>query len=449
MLGALVCGCVSVPVVDETLSPTHSPSEVEVVGSRGPLSKRQSKAVLKRLASQSPVVGALERHLAVEQVVAESPLFLGNEVKILRDGSETFPAMFAAIQGAQHYLYLEYYIFEDVSCNGGQLGDLLVERAHAGVHIDVIYDGIGSIGTPSAFFDRLQSEGIHVLQFNPVNPLRTGWRMTLNDRDHRKILIADGQTAIIGGVNLSSTYQSAPSGSSEPAPAGTVWHDLDLQVRGPVVSELERLFREHWREQQSSFEDTVPASGGSPEQGSEIVRILGSAPRRLTSRYYVTVLSAIRNAESTVWISSAYFAPTHQEKEDLIHAARRGVDVRLLLPSQSDSSVVLKVQHSHYTDLLKAGVKIYEREGGILHSKTMVVDQVWSITGSSNFDHRSVLFNDEVDAVVIGHETGTALTQNFESELQHAHAIDLPTWRKRSVWTKVSEHFWRLWEKLL
>jgi cardiolipin synthase len=169
----------------------------------------------------------------------------------------------------------------------------------------------------------------------------------------------------------------------------------------------------------------------------------------LKSRYYVTVLSAIRNAEKNIWMTAAYFAPTHREKEDLIHAARRGVDVRLLLPSRSDSSPALHVQHSHYEALLHSGVKIYERDDGILHSKTMVVDGVWSITGSSNFDYRSVLFNDEVDAVVLGEDTGEQLSKLFLDDLANAKAIDLQTWRKRSTLTKLREQFWRLWEKLL
>jgi cardiolipin synthase len=461
--GLLLClalgACAHVPVVNEAdLLKASAGSQIKVFGARGPLSAKQSKAILAQLAAQAPNAGALERHLAVEQVVAESPLFTGNQVRILRDGGETFPAMFAAIREAKSYVYLEYYIFEDVSCDGESLSDLLVQQSRAGVHIRVIYDGIGSISTDSNFFEKLTAAGVEVVEFNPLSPWRhhSAW----NERDHRKLLVADGKVAILGGVNLSSTYESAPSvgfGSSNsaaikpgPAQTGEVWHDTDIEISGPVVPELERLFREHWREQAgvALAAEADPAPTTQPP-GDEVVRILGSSPVKLKRRYYVTVISAIRNAESSIWITGAYFVPTHQEKEGLIAAARRGVDVRLLLPSRSDSGPALAVQRSHYEELLRAGVKIYERDDGILHSKTMVIDQVWSIVGSSNFDHRSVLFNDEVDAVVLGKETGAKLAADFQADLQHAHPIDLNEWRHRSALEHLREGFWKLLETLL
>ena len=456
LAAALALGaCAHVPVIDEAdLINASTGSQIKVYGARGPLSARQSRTVLSRLAAQAPDAGALERHLAVEQVVAESPLFTGNQVSILRDGAETFPAMFAAIRGAAHYVYLEYYIFEDVSCDGQALSDLLIEKARAGVRVRVIYDGIGSITTDSSFLDKLQDAGVQVVEFNPLNPLKH--HSSFNSRDHRKLLIADGALVILGGVNLSSAYQSAPAAKASQAASSDqdqkpreVWHDIDVEIRGPVVPELEKLFRDHWREQVGEPLEADVDADPSAAQGDEVVRILGSSPVRLKSRYYVTVISAIRNAESSIWIMGAYFVPTHQEQEGLLAAARRGVDVRLLLPTRSDSGPALAVQHSHYAELLRGGVKIYERNDGILHSKTMVIDQVWSIVGSSNFDQRSVLFNDEVDAVVLGKETGARLADDFTSDLQHAQAIDPEQWRHRSMLERLRENFWRLWEQLL
>jgi cardiolipin synthase A/B len=441
-------GCAHVPVVDEAdLVKASDGSQIKVFGARGPLSSRQSKTVLGRLAAQAPDAGTLERHLAVEQIVAESPLFIGNQVRILRDGAETFPAMFAAIRQATRYLYLEYYIFEDVTCEGETLSDLLVRQSQAGVHVRVIYDGIGSIGTDSGFFDKLRTAGVQIAEFNPPNPWKR--HFALNSRDHRKLLVADGTVAILGGVNLSSTYQSAPQ-AVDPRKPQDVWHDTDIQITGPVVPELETLFREHWHEQQGVplGADADPDPPSQPP-GDEVVRILGSSPVKLKRRYYVTAISAIRNAESSIWITGAYFVPTHQEKEGLMAAAHRGVDVQLLLPAHSDSGPALAVQHSHYEELLRAGVKIYERDDGILHSKTMVIDRVWSIVGSSNFDHRSVLFNDELDAVVLGKETGERLADDFTADLQLAAEIDAAQWAHRSALEHLRENFWRLWEQLL
>jgi cardiolipin synthase len=458
LLAIALASCATVPEVPET-SPNARPADIHVSGAHGPLTPRQSQAILARVAAQAPDATALERHLALEQAVAESPLVTGNAVTILRDGAETFPAMFKAIHDAQHYLHLEYYIFEDVTCEGERLSDLLIARREAGVEIDVIYDGVGSLSTPQDLFERLRAAGVRFVEFNSPNPLKGGL-VTVNDRDHRKILVADGTRVLLGGVNLSTSYESAsgtktletvsPSAATAVGvkPSGEVWHDTDLQIEGPVVKEIDRLFEQHWQHySQSALDMPDPADGHV--SGNEVVRIIGSTPTTVTSRYYVTVLSALRNAERTVWITAAYFVPTHQEMSDLKAAAERGVDVRLLLPAHGDSPAAVAVQHSHYAELLKAGIKIYEREDGVLHTKSIVIDEVWSMVGSSNFDHRSVLFNDEVDAVILGKKTGGRLQSLFEADLQHAQPVDLEHWRERSVGEKFRERFWRLWEKFL
>jgi len=463
-LASLLGGCAHIPSVPEPLT-IDSAAEIQVRGARGALSPRATAAVLKRLSDQAPDSGALQRHLAIEQTVSGSPLYTGNSVSVLRDGPDTFAATFAAIHSAQHYIYLEYYIFEDVSFNGEQLADLLIARQRQGVQIDVIYDGVGSLATPGELFERLRTAGIRVRQFNPIGSSP----FSINDRDHRKILIADGQVAIIGGVNLSVDYESgsgsgsapgnadapapaaapAPAGSPAPQPSHERWHDVDLQIEGPVVRELKGLFEQHWRVQGGSADELAPDGQALSARGDEVVRVIGSQGGQLTPHYYATLISAIRSAATHIWVTAAYFVPTLQEKHALARAARRGVDVRLLLPSHSDSAAALAAQQSHYSDLLEAGVKIYERGDGILHSKTVVVDGVWSIVGSSNFDHRSVLFNDEVDAVVISAATGAQLERYFQQDLEHATEIDLATWKRRPLTHQLREHFWRLWEQLL
>ena len=427
---------------------TGSATPIAVTGPRGPLSQRQTDAIIKRLAAQAPDAGALERHLSIEQLVAGTPLSAGNQVTVLHDGPDTFAAIFAAIHAAKRYLYLEYYILEEVQYNGEQLSDLLLARAREGVRIVILYDSVGSLSTPGAFFDRLTQAGIPVMAFNPLNPLTR--HFAINDRDHRKLLLADGRIAVIGGVNLSADYESAFG--SKAAPAHEPWHDTDLQIAGPAVGDLKLLFEQHWQ-QQGGDAAALAAEGGGDRaevQGDQVVRIIGSqAGQRLSPRYYATLLSAIRSTESRIDVTAAYFVPTHQESRALLRAARRGVQVRLLLPSHSDSSPALAVQRSHYSALLRAGCQVYEREDGILHSKTVVSDGVWSIVGSSNFDHRSVLFNDEIDAVVIGNRTGAELESYFDEGVSHAHRIDAQSWNQRPFSQRMRERFWRLWETLL
>ena len=456
-LGAL-CSCAQLPTVNEQvlLEEASSSQQIRVDGARGPLSRRQAKRVIARITAQAPDADAFGRQLAIEQIIAESPLYTGNSVRVLEDGAQTFPAMFAAMEGARHFLYLEYYTLQDVQSGGRKLGDLLAAKSRAGVRVRVIYDAVGSLGTPAAFYARLRAAGVQFVQYNPINPLKGP--LSLNERDHRKILIADDRVAIVGGVNLSTTYESAPAFTHAlettkqqqalQQSAHPVWHDVDLEIRGPVVPVLSSLFRKHWQQQKGP---DLPADEPIKDaaQGKEIVRVIGSSPTRLATRYYVSVLTAIRSAQSSIWMTAAYFVPTRQELRALRAAARRGVDVRILLPSHSDASAVLAVQRSYYPELLAAGIKVYERSDGIVHSKSMVVDNVWSLVGSSNFDQRSILFNDEVDVVVLGTATANQLRQTMLTDIGHGKLIDWQTVRQQGTLQRFKAWFWRLWQRLL
>lgn len=448
--------CAQIPVVNERqlLLEAAGTRQIRIYGVRGPLSPRQAGKVLGRVAEQAPSADALDRHLAVDQLIAENPLYAGNSVRVLQDGTQTFPAMFEAMAGARSFIDLEYYIFQDVHSNGRDLGDLLAQESRSGVRVRVIYDAVGSLGSSDGFFARLRAAGVQLVQYNPINPLRARAPWSLNQRDHRKILVADDTIAIVGGVNLSTDYESIPSlarivhAAPSPAAARPVWHDTDLEIRGPVVPELDRLFREHWREQKGPplAPDQPPLMG---PQARQIVRVIGSSPSKLARRYYATVLTAIRTAQSSVWMTAAYFVPTHQELVALRSAARRGVDVRIILPSHADIPQIVTVQRSYYAGLLRAGIKLYERPNGIVHSKSMVVDGVWSLVGSSNFDQRSVLFNDEVDVVVLGGETADQLRADMQSDMRTARLIDWQFVRRQTALDRLKAWFWRLWQPLL
>jgi cardiolipin synthase A/B len=439
---SLLAGCAAVPKVNDTPPPQGNPT---VIGAKGPLTAQQSKALLDKIAPEPGDASLLKAHLAIEEAVAETPLIAGNATRILIDGPQTFAAMFAIMRDARTSINLEYYIFEDVTVDGKKLSDLLIAKRREGVAINVIYDSFGSNATPPEFFKRLRDAGVNIVEFNPLNPV------TFNFRDHRKILVVDGMRAIVGGINLSTTYQtSAGSGGTKGQPA-QFWRDTDMEIDGPAAAQLQVLFLEHWLQQKGpALANEVYFPNLAPK-GSEVARIVGSTPDEQTPRFYVTLLSAIRNARKNVWLSAAYFVPTDQEEDDLIAAARRGVDVRLLLPGDSDSKMALAVGRSHYGYLLEAGVKIYEVQNEVLHSKTASIDGVWTAIGSSNFDPRSVVFNDEVDAIVLGSATARDFERMFQADIARAKKIDRSAWRHRPLSQRLVELFeltsflWRNW----
>lgn len=437
----LAAACAAVPKVND--NPVPQPAQI--MGVRGPLTAQQSRALLDRIAPEPGDAGMLKLHTAIEEAVAETPLVAGNATRLLIDGEQTFAAMFDAMRAAKTSINLEYYILEDVASGGQRLGDLLIAKRGQGVAVNILYDSFGSSATPKAFFQRLRDGGVRIVEFNPFNPI------TFNFRDHRKILVVDGKRAIVGGINLSTTYQTPAGSGGAGGKTAAFWRDTDLEIDGPAAAELQKLFLKHWEEQKGAPLEGSLYLPTIASAGSEVVRIIGSTPDQQTPRFYVTLLSAIRNAEKNVWLSAAYFVPTDQEEEDLIAAARRGVDVRLLLPSDSDSKMALAVGRSHYGYLLAAGVKIYEVQDEVLHSKTASIDGVWTAVGSSNFDPRSVVFNDEVDAVVLGSATAGNFERMFEKDLSRAHAIDRETWRRRPLTQRVLELFevtsflWRNW----
>jgi cardiolipin synthase len=463
----VAAGCATVPDVDEDIAAaaaTSSPRST-ILGADGPLTVTESRRLLATVVNEGGEDTLLQSHLAIEAAIAGTPLTAGNDTQLLRDGEGTFAAIFKAIRGARHHVNLEYYTLEDVVYDGQHLGDLLIAKRRTGVAVNIIYDSFGSSETPAAFFDRLKSAGVKLLPYHPVNPLEATLKgYSPNDRDHRKIMIVDGTIAITGGVNLATYYQSKVPGSdsvseqqgqaNKPAnPFGTKlpsnWRDLSIRIEGPAVKELQRLFLGHWVREKGPKLDQADFFPVQSPQDNEMVRIIGSSPEQDVSRYYVTSVSAIRSAQQRAWLTTAYFVPTFEEKHALVEAAERGVDVRLMLPAVSDAEAAVAVAHSQYSDLMEAGVRIFELSDVVLHSKTLVIDGVWSAVGSSNFDHRSVLFNDEVDAVVLGRKTAAGLEKIFEQDQESAKEIKLDEWRKRPFTDRIGDFFQRNWQYLL
>ena len=452
ILGCLVlaaAGCATLPNTDALIE-RHTAQTVRFENARGAVSARKSAAVLAQLKRKSGDIDILEKQIALEQAIVGSPLILGNKVTLLQDGAVTYAAMFAAIRKARDHINLESYIIEDDEI-GQQFADLLLQQQSRGVQVNIIHDSFGGFKTPKAFFQRLTEGGIEVLEFNPINPLKLKKQWLVNNRDHRKLLVIDGQTAFIGGINISGVYSSGSAArrSGNATDHNVAWRDTHVQIEGPVVGELQKLYLQSWEKQRGeplAQREYFPAL---KTQGNDIVRAIGSTPDDPYSLIYLTLISAIGNAEKQVYLTNAYFVPDPQLLKSLVDAAGRGVDVKLILPSHSDSEVVFQAGRSHYSALLEGGVKIYERVGALLHSKTAIIDGVWSTVGSTNLDWRSFLDNDEINAVIIGREFGQKMRAMFDGDLAASQAINLESWERRALSLRFKEWMARVWGRLL
>lgn len=234
---ALAAGCAQLPDAGLHMGARGAP-QVEIEGARGALSTQRVAAVLSKLSRDAGELDILQQHVAVEQAIVGSPLTAGNRVLLLQDGAPTYRAMFAAIGAATDHINLETYKIEDDEI-GRQFSELLLQKRSQGVRVNLLYDSVGSIGTPKAFFDRLTAGGVQVLEFNPANPLSAKKEWLVNNRDHRKLLVIDGHTAFVGGINFSRVHSGGSFARREGPEAKAAWRDTHLRIEGPVVDEFQ------------------------------------------------------------------------------------------------------------------------------------------------------------------------------------------------------------------
>ena len=438
----LAAGCAQLPDAGD---PAQNAGRVQIESARGPLSMQRVAAILAGLKGKGSELDILQQHIAVEQAIVGTPLSSGNSVLLLQDGVATYRSMFAAIGAATDHINLEAYIIEDDEI-GRQFSELLLKKRAEGVHVNLVYDSVGSIGTPKAFFDRLAAGGVQVLEFNPVNPLSAKKEWLVNNRDHRKLLVIDGHTAFVGGINFSRVHSGGSFARRKAADAKAAWRDTHLRIEGPVVDEFQKLFMQTWTKQRGAPLFAANYFPALAAKGGEMVRAIGSTPDDPHSLIYLTLISAISKSERHVYLTNAYFVPDPQLVEALTDAARRGVDVRLVLPGHSDSGAAFHAGRSHYSSLLRAGVKIHERRGAMLHAKTATIDGVWSCIGSTNLDRRSFLHNDEIDAAILVREFAGQMHAAFTADLEASEAMDLERWEARSFALRLKEWAARLLE---
>ena len=442
LLALQLGACKSLPDVPPAAAPARATPTVS--GASGKLGPQVTQELLARRWAHA--TRDLKALAAQEEAATGVPLIAGNKVTLLFDGPQTMQAMMDAVAAARETINLETYIFDQDDV-GNRFADMLIERRRAGVQVNVMYDSVGTLGVPREFFRRMRAAGIHMLAFNPVNPTKARGKWRVNNRDHRKLLVVDGKVAFTGGINISEEYansslfrsRSAPGTRDAPGTGRQVgWRDTHIRIEGPAVAALQWSFIDNWVHQEAG---ELPENNYFPKlepAGDKMVRVLATRPHT-GFEIYKAFLGAIQEAKKSIHITSAYFVPDKQIIDALGAAAKRGVEVKLILPDKTDHGLVAHAGRATYSRLLKSGVRIFELQVAVLHAKTAVIDGSWSTVGSANIDRRSFQHNYELNVVVIDPAFGNEMEAAFTEDLRNSSEVTLKAWRKRSFTDRVKE----------
>lgn len=367
----------------------------------------------------------------------------GNDVQLLADSQAAFAAMERAIDEAQAFIHVEYYIYRPDRV-GTRIRDLLIRKAGQGVKVRFLYDGIGSWGLSRGFLRPMRDCGIAIAPFLAGRGLSDRWSFNL--RNHRKLVIVDNQVAYTGGLNVGDEYLGRN-------PRWGYWRDTQLQLRGPVVGELAEVFAEDWSISSGERLDGLhdAHSSSAPRQADVGVQahVIADGPDRTTRPLRMVLLAALLEAERSITLSTGYFVPPPALQEALRTAASRGVRVRLLVAGPSTYWYSLWAGRSYYQELLDAGAEVYEYEKGLFHAKVVTIDGCWSLVGTPNFDFRSLDLNFEVAVAFADERVATELERQFEADLAGARRINRERWSRRPAWRVCGENFCRLFAPLL
>jgi cardiolipin synthase len=366
-----------------------------------------------------PAFGLIEHAFAR---ASGAPLVPGNDVSLLRDASQNYPAWLEAIAAARHTIHFESYIIHD-DATGEQFAQALAARARAGVRVRLIYDWLGAVGkTSGRFWRELRAAGVEVRCFNP---LRLSSAITWLSRDHRKMLAVDRQVGFVTGLCVGRYWVGDPARGIEP------WRDTGIGVRGPAVADLERAFARMWAlTGQPIPAAEVPTRDSLPAAGDVAVRVIASMPG--TAELYRLDQFIAAAARRTLWLTDAYFVGTSAYVQSLRAAAHDGVDVRLLVPGATDIWILRGLSRAGYRPLLEAGVRVFEWNGTMLHAKTAVADGRWARVGSTNLNLQSWIGNWELDVAVEDEGFAARMEAMYLDDLGRATEITL-TARARVV----------------
>lgn len=354
-----------------------------------------------------------------------------NRVRLLRSGLETFPAMLSAIRRARRSVHLEMYILRADSV-GQEFQKALIDAALAGVRVRLLYDAVGSFGLPDWYVDELRAVGVEVVQYAPIAPWRPRWG--LNRRDHQKVLVVDDEVAYTGGINLGEEYCPVEWG-------GGGWFDVNAEIDGPAVHDLAANFRRTWIGAGGAPFPAPALHPRVPKTAEHTVPAQVISNVRLRSRSHMrhAYIHAIAKAERAICIVNAYFIPDHGLRRAFMRAARRGVEVRVIVPSVSDVRAVYWASRHVYAPLMRQGVRIFEWPERMMHAKCGVIDGVWSTVGSYNLDKRSLVHNLEVGVILVDRRFGEQIESEFEGWIARCREVLPQEWEQRPWWQRWME----------
>ncbi len=358
----------------------------------------------------------------------------GNAAVILRNGDETFSAMTKAIRAARRSVCMEMYIFKDDEA-GRQVADAMIEAARKGVKVRVLLDAVGS--KPGRLAVELRGAGVILRTYRPIHPFSIH---KVGRRTHRRILVIDGKICFTGGIGIDRRWLGNARDRSE-------WRDTQVQATGPVASQMQAIFGEDWTYTTGEIlagDEFYPATDPDGPLLAQAIRVSrGDASSLAKMLYYV----AIQSAEKSIHIENAYFLPDRQVREALVQAVARGVDVQIIVPGRSiDIPLVRSASRLHYGALLRGGVKIFEYERTMMHNKTMVVDGLYSIIGSINFDARSMKRNAEESLAFYDRGLGRTMEEMFGEDLKGCRQVTYREWSHRGIPARLSELVCWIWE---
>ncbi len=370
----------------------------------------------------------------------KSPLTRNNKVKLLVNGEQKFPELINALSKATHHIHLEYYIYEQDEI-GKKIIEVLIQKALEGIEVRFIYDDFGSPSIKKKTEKRMQEAGIEIHPFSKIHFYLLANR--INYRNHRKIVVIDGQTGFVGGINVSDKYINDTKQK-------LFWRDSHLRIDGPGIYYLQFLFLSDWNFCCGPVQ-IKPAYFAQHFNNNEDthVQIVGSGPNSIQPSVMFAVLQAIYLAQKEILITTPYFIPGDNIMDALRIAASSGLSVKLLVPGKGDSKIVNAASKANYASLLKAGVEIYFYQKGFIHAKTMVTDGTLSVIGTANMDYRSFELNFEVNAMVYEAAFAEKMRQVFFEDLKHAKQMTLKKWEQRHIIYKLSERVARLFSPAL